>query len=124
MFDTNYKPSNHFLVVNCTKYRVEYRNKHLKYSGIPMLSGFFSLPSFISAWSQSSSTYQCIILQYLNTGKYCFILQILILELFTEVLLISILMLSIQNLILIYWYFQYFTVSVFYVLNHLLTAVI
>ena len=60
---------------------------------------------------------QWIILQYINTGKYCFILQILILRLFTEVLLISILMLSIQNLILKYWYFQYFTVSVFYVLN-------
>ena len=55
----------------------------------------------------------------LNTGKYHFILQMLILGLFTEVILISILMFSIQNLILIvYWYFQYFPVSVFYALNH------
>ena len=61
---------------------------------------------------------QSIILQYLNTGKYRFILQILILGLFTEVLLISILMLSVLNVVLMYWYFQYFTVSVFYVLNH------
>ena len=64
------------------------------------------------------SSQQWIILQYVNTGKYCFILQILILGLFTEVLLISILMLSILNAVLIYWYFQYFTVSVFFVLNH------
>ena len=28
------------------------------------------------------------------------------------------------NFLLIYWYFQYFTVSVFYVLNHQLTALI
>ena len=70
------------------------------------------------------SLHQWIIFQYVNTGKYCFILQILILALFTDVLLISILMLSIQNFILIYWYFQYFTVSVFYVLNYQLTAVI
>ena len=45
---------------------------------------------------------QWIILQYVNTGKYCFILKILILGLFTEALLIWILMLSIQNLILMY----------------------
>jgi hypothetical protein len=69
-------------------------------------------------------TKQTKIYHYINTGKYCIILQILILGLFTEVLLILILMLSIQNLILIYWYFQYFTVSVFYVLNHQLSAVI
>ena len=45
------------------------------------------------------STKQSIILQYVNTGKYHFILQILILGLFKEVLLILILMFSIQNLI-------------------------
>ena len=39
---------------------------------------------------------QWILLQYVNTGKYCFILQILILGLFMEFLLISILMFSIQ----------------------------
>ena len=46
---------------------------------------------------QSWTGLQSIILQYVNTGKYCFILQILILGLFTEVLLISILMLSILD---------------------------
>jgi hypothetical protein len=40
--------------------------------------------------------YQSIILQYVNTGKYCFILQILILGLFTDVLVISILMFIVQ----------------------------
>ena len=60
---------------------------------------------------------QSILFQYVNTGKYHFILPMLILGLFTEVLLISILMFSIQNLILIYWYFQYFPVSLFYVAN-------
>ena len=88
-------------------------------------------PAMVSGWTECTSTKaenflpfyksarkQWIILQYVNTGKYCFILQILILGLFTEVLLISILMLSIQNIVLIYWYFQYFTVSVFYVWNH------
>ena len=73
---------------------------------------------------QARTRYQWIILQYVNTGKYCFILEILILGLFTEVLQISILMLSIKNLILIYWYFQYFPVSVFYVLKHLVTTTI
>jgi hypothetical protein len=72
---------------------------------------------------QSWTGLQSIILQYVNTGKYCFILQILMLALFTEVLLISILMFSIQKIILIYWYFQYFPVSLFYVPNHFLTAV-
>ena len=96
---------------------------------------FVAVPGYLNPtigqfWQKcrkNSPLYNCtqwIILQYVNTGKYCFILQILILGLFTEVLLISILMLSIQNLILIYWYFQNFTVSVFYILYHLLTAVI
>ena len=87
-------------------------------------SKFFN--ELVNSWKYVSvnNTSVRVRLQYVNTGKYCFILQILTLGLFTEVLLISILMLSIQNLILIYWYFKYFTVSVSYVLNHWLTAVI
>ena len=71
----------------------------------------------VDFWKLSTHDHMYI-LRNQNTGKYCFILQILILELFTDIILILILMLSIKNLILIYWYFQYFTVSVFFVLNH------
>ena len=48
--------------------------------------------------------------QYLGFGKYLFILQISIMYRFMKNSLISILMLSIKKYILIYWYFQYFTV--------------
>ena len=115
---------------NILKAKSQDENK--KVGGQAMLSFPAVLPTSSSAVASidDKSRYDClyfslsyperqwIILQYVNTGKYCFILQILILALFTEVLLISILMLSIQNLILIYWYFQYFTLSVFKVLKH------
>ena len=48
--------------------------------------------------------------QYSGIGKYLFILQISIMYRFMENSLISISMLSIKKYILIYWYFQYFTV--------------
>ena len=48
--------------------------------------------------------------QYLGIGKYLFILQISIMYRFMENSLISISMLSIKKYIMIYWYFQYFTV--------------
>ena len=56
------------------------------------------------------STYQWSVNQYLGIGKYLFILQISIMYRFMENSLISISMLSIKKYILIYWYFQYFTV--------------
>jgi hypothetical protein len=49
--------------------------------------------------------------QYLGTVKYRFILQISILYFFTGNIRISISMPSMKKYILIYWYFQYFSVS-------------
>ena len=54
---------------------------------------------------------QCSVNQYLGTVKYQFILQILILYFFIGNIQISILMSSIKKYLLIYWYFQYFSVS-------------
>ena len=76
---------------------------------------YLEIPTFRPQFNGvRKSWFQRIILQYVNIGKYCFILQKLILGLFAEVLLVLILMLSIQNLILVYWYFQYFTVLLSY----------
>ena len=57
-----------------------------------------------------TTLYQWSANQYLGIGKYHFILQILIIYRFMENSLISISMISIKKYILIYWYFQYFTV--------------
>ena len=59
----------------------------------------------------SISFYQWSVNQYLGTVKYRFILQISILYFFTGNIRISISMPSIKKYILIYWYFQYFSVS-------------
>ena len=60
------------------------------------------LPITPSQWSVN---------QYLGTVKYRFILQISILYFFTGNIRISISMPSIKKYILIYWFFHYFSVS-------------
>ena len=71
---------------------------------LPM-GAFLGVGSYSEWWGVQWS-----VNQYLGIGKYLFILQISIMYRFMENSLISISMLSIKKYILIYWYFQYFTV--------------